>query len=349
MEFTNRQIMCTLSYIAYLGVTNIGSNEENAKKIFPKIKKNLEELPPVKGDWELVWGPSVYKFTIAFFDNNMMFIVRNVHDPDKYVVVIRGTNFVSLSDWVVEDFLFIKQLPWKYGDPLLTKKARISRSTQIGLDILSELTPPQDIPGTGATILDFFKKELESREKIDICVTGHSLGGTLASTTALWLTDTQGEVNVSDNLLWDKDKKAAISAVAFAGATAGNKGFAKYSDTRLGDNCERIYNTHDVVPYAWSASLLRKLKKLYSPHAKPGFFLRLIMIGAIWKSMNKGYAQLNKNVVSLPGKVNIGFKSYIKQMAYQHVVAYVELLEIEEYIDIEEYFPHWSQLMNILE
>jgi hypothetical protein len=62
----------------------------------------------------------------------------------------------------------------------------------------------------------------DSREAIEIYVTGHSKGGALSSTLALWLADTQGRDHVRDEDLWDPEKKAQIYAYSFAGPTAGN-------------------------------------------------------------------------------------------------------------------------------
>jgi len=64
-------------------------------------------------------------------------------------------------------------------------------------------------PLAGTSLKQFLKMHTSSNAKSDVYVTGHSKGGALSSTLALWLADTQGQQpDVSEE--WDRDSKAAV-------------------------------------------------------------------------------------------------------------------------------------------
>ena len=71
-----------------------------------------------------------------------------------------------------------------------------------------------------ATLLEFLKSQ--TAKPIKVCVTGHSLGGCLAGTFALYLKDNRGS--------WDSSGTSPVCCITFAAPTAGNAAFATYSD-----------------------------------------------------------------------------------------------------------------------
>lgn len=334
MTYTNNQTMLSLAYISYYGFGLIGSDEENAKHIEGDINKALKTWPAVKDQWELVWGPGVFAFKDVIFDDNLMYVVRNIKDPTQYVVAIRGTNPVSLSDWLVEDFDVIPMVKWKYGKPDYKLKPKISKSTSIGITHLQEMVAPAGVPGAGTTILEFFQQNIGANDKASICFTGHSLGGALSPTMALWMKDIQDEELKGD---------VTVSTVAFAGPSAGNKDFATYSDSRFEEGqCTRIWNNLDVVPYAWNTHSLSKLYSLYLPHLLlPGPIMTGFISTLIAASLFTNYTQIQKKAPPLKGKFKPLLFNYFAQGVYQHVVGYPEAMGLckNNEIPVYELFP----------
>src|SRR5208282_805605 len=105
----------------------------------------------------------------------------------------------------------------------------------------------------GIDLRTFLAKTINNaHEPVDIFVTGHSKGGALSSTLALWLADTQGKGSVPKDEQWDIDGKATVYCYSFAGPSAGNAKFADHSNQKIGARCWRIANRQDLVPHAWS-------------------------------------------------------------------------------------------------
>jgi hypothetical protein len=112
---------------------------------------------------------------------------------------------------------------------------------------------------------------------INLCVTGHSLGGCLAGSLALYLKN-----NAS---IWDASGKSSVSCITFAAPTAGNAIFAQYSDSQfkgapnppnwdptLGTNCDAVRCNFDVAPMAWiytNLSASPTYSPLFSIYAPP--------------------------------------------------------------------------------
>lgn len=334
MNYSHNQKMLSLAYISYFGFDLIGSDTENAQHIEGDINKALKSWPAVKKQWQLVWGPGVFAFDGAIFDDNLMYVVRNIQDPTQYVVAIRGTNPVSLSDWLVEDFDVISMVKWPYAKPEGKLTPKISKSTHIGITHLQEMVAPEGVPGAGTTILEFFQQSISAKDKASICFTGHSLGGALSPTMALWIKDIQDEQLPGD---------VSVSTVAFAGPSAGNKDFAQYSDSRFAEGqCSRVWNSLDVVPYAWSTHSLSKLYSLYMPHLLlPGLVMTGFISTLIAASLFTNYTQIQKETPAVTGKFKPLLFNYLAQGVYQHVVGYPEAMGMlkNNAIPVYELFP----------
>jgi len=326
MKYTKEQLMLTFSYMSYYGFGLEGSDSENAIKIAKDVNKALKTWKPVKNKWELVWGPCAFAFKGDKFDDNLMFVVRGNEDPGKLVVAIRGTNPLSLKDWLIEDFDVVPMTKWKYGEKAKGLNPKISRGTDVGLTHLQEMVATEGVPGAGLSLLQFLQEAANEKKETEICVTGHSLGGALAPTLALWLKDIQGtEMPVNAN----------ISTVAFAGPSAGNEDFANYSDQRFGDQCVRIANSLDVVPYAWNTKSLSQLYFLYKPHL---LFPGPILFGGfglmIAMSFLGKYHQIKADTPALNGVYKPLLYNYFAQGLYQHAVGYPEIMGMLKNDDI---------------
>ncbi len=275
---TQRQIMLCFAYLAYCGetITTADPNFANVEQtiyglltgaISPTASSPLVPITAAPcGPWNVVWGPAIYTVPGALYQDNLMYVVQNQADPTQYAIAIRGTNFSSDLDWLLEDFDVLQMMPWPNGDG-----AMISESTNIDMQILLAM---QGVISTGgvygnssASLLDFLSSQT-TKNAICVGVTGHSLGGCLASTFALYLNDNQSQ--------WDAaytTSPSTLYAVTFAGPTAGNQAFANYSnqqfqnqykknpapnwDTNWGGviptNCDAVQNSMDIVPLMWVA------------------------------------------------------------------------------------------------
>jgi hypothetical protein len=284
----NRQReMAKLAFLSYVGDALEGSDDEVEGKLVGCMNTALAAQAPA---WELAWGPAVYHFFSTGLDDNMMYVARERAKPSHLAVVVRGTNPTAFLDWLVEDFDVLDQVSWSTGNP--TGQPKVSKGTSEGLHILQGMTPegaPQQ------TLEDFLATEASTYPGLRIDVTGHSLGGALAPTLALWLSDTQGG--------WDPAGQAEISVYPLAGPTAGNADFAAYYDQRLGSSTVRLWNPFDIVPLAWNHESMGKLADLYEPLTRAEPIERGAIDGLRSLTRDKGYTQINAAQQSLSGGV----------------------------------------------
>lgn len=210
------------------------------------------------GNWKCVWGPAVMKHKTYNKAINTMFIAQNVDSPSVFVVAIAGTNFTSVDDWVAEDFDIATIKYWDsivaniydtavFAKPQKVTNPFVSRATYRGLFNLASLTDKV----TNTTALAFLKSVGDTAKgKINIWTTGHSLGGALSPTLALYLNDTKATWCPNDS------NNVSINCLAVAGATPGDISFSRRYYKELGSNTIRIWNHNDPVPHGFQANIL---------------------------------------------------------------------------------------------
>ncbi len=340
MKFNIDQQMLTLSYISYTGYCLTGSDKHNARKIAPKIVEDLALELPTADKWRLVWGPAVSELFLSIFDDNMAYVVQHMDKPNCFAVVFRGTNPVSLSNWIDEDFFVFRKDPWMLGNKKIPG-AKISRGTHLAMKKVKNLEAPSGCPGAGTTMLQFLRIQSETQTKpLEVYVTGHSLGGTLSATYGLFLKQSSGNKDIPVKEQWDPTGKAKIIVKAFAGATAGNKGFAEYSDSLLDKKAmNRIGNSLDLVPNAWNRDTVKKWPDIFKPVAKPNWFFDIFIFQAKIAAALTDYTQPQADTPLLQGSLSDPCNTYFQQTLYQHVVAYPTLLGLEGVLDPVKYFP----------
>src|SRR5215470_1952251 len=146
MTFNDESIMLTLAALTYRGFQDALEGRVHDGIVSGAVLGGLSTLPPVKNEWELIWGPATDRDRGLAIDTNMMYVVRSRSVPSRLVIAIRGTNPLSIPDWVFGDFWVREKVGWPYattGDP-----AAISKSTALGLRALQEMRsgpPPMDL------------------------------------------------------------------------------------------------------------------------------------------------------------------------------------------------------------
>lgn len=252
----NVRLIFALSMLSNIPAATTGNSEQIVKYAKPKIQRALASAPSVDSvqlsGWKLAWGPAVIakpgskgvdKELVA---SNAMSIFQN---GNTYIIGIQATNPNSTYDWVVEDGNVHATVPWNVLSPATQAPATavVSKGTSIGLNtLLDSLTDDS----THLSAVQYLKgQNLQSGSQV--IVTGHSLGGALSPSLALYLKD--------NSALWG-GSNAAVYCLSTAGPTPGNGDFATYYNTQLQNNTQRIWNDMDVVPRAWVQSLLTQVE-----------------------------------------------------------------------------------------
>lgn len=289
-------------------------------RVYVALQQALANAAPTIGRWQVVWGPAIYQIPAGWLAANEMYVARSVDDPTQYVIAIAGTNFSSKFDWDVEDFLVDVQLPWVYAPD--SPDSKISLGIATGLSILQNIQPSGDRPGAGASLTDFLKTI--TGRAVRMVVTGHSLGGALAPTLALWLADTQGLAGH-----WDPSSHAAIETMPTAGFPAGNGAFAAHSDDRLGAAVARFNNSLDAIPRWWNEATLAQIPTLFEPDIPASDTIRDLVRKASVAAKDGDYTPIDASAPPLPGEVDRTLitkqsdaDNFFAQAGYQHLSAY---------------------------
>ena len=108
--------MLVLSMLSYRAYHDLRPGEVQLARLRRAVERGLTELPVVADRWELVWGPAAYRAPFTVFDENVLYVVRNRTDTRRFAVVTRGTNPVSLADWLFGDLWTGLLTSWPFGD-----------------------------------------------------------------------------------------------------------------------------------------------------------------------------------------------------------------------------------------
>ena len=140
--------MLTLAAISYRGCEFNLSNPHSRNIVYDEIARCLNAFSAVQGKWKPAWGPAGSRFGNTGTDTSAMYVVRNIRAPSSLAILVRGTNFFSLEDWLSN--LLIDQISWPYGGAV--GSCKISHSIWLGLRILQRLRsgPIPPVPVTQA-------------------------------------------------------------------------------------------------------------------------------------------------------------------------------------------------------
>ncbi len=214
------KVTMTLAALCYV-------NENNPAFIKDSLKVQLAmQNYSTAGKWKLAWGPALSS------DNaNMMYIAKDTtQSPPAYCLAIRGTDWCFISN-IIQDLYVWNQIPYPYGSASDTVK--VAQGTLGGLDTLLQITDPV----SGQTVQQFLNS-LPS-EGADFYITGHSLGGALATIFTSWFLDA------------GFGSKFSMKSYTFAAPSVGNEGYRLYFDNLIVTNnseSHRLINSRDVIP-----------------------------------------------------------------------------------------------------
>lgn len=327
-QYNQAQQMFALSSLSNMSGAFKGTGSKIAAKMKPELLEIFADatIQGQIGEWELVWGPVVDVSPLPiigdFLAINTMYIARSSGATPQYVVAIAGTNEVSKFDWLIEDFWVDKTVTWPYLPSGSETNPQISDGTNFGLN---KLLGMQD---NGQSARDYLQANATETSGTSVMVTGHSLGGALSPSYALYLHDTAAD--------WNADGNATIFCQPTAGPTPGDENFATYYDDALGSKTNRVWNKFDMVPHAWEKDMLEEVPDLFAPTIEPDFLVKGFVDVALHISRNTPYTQLCADV---PGSnstvIVIGsggtFEQFMKEACYQHIDAYINIFELSDF------------------
>jgi triacylglycerol lipase len=227
------ELAMTLSTLAYVDENRTATQQE----MINEINAGLEEAG--YDSWRVAWGPALNADR-----SNLAFAARN-SETGQLAVSIRGSDFSFWLNWI-QDLAVITLVPYDQFVPTVSSTAQIARGTAIGLRNVLRM---QD----GTESLETFLTA--APEETPILITGHSLGGCIASVLAPCVANWVGSA-------------ANISVYTVAAPSPGNAEFAAYYNRlftdQLGESTAfRFFNSLDVVPNAWAS--LATVETYYPP------------------------------------------------------------------------------------
>ena len=248
------------------------------------------------------WGSSVEK-------DGIYAIVAQNKSTEQLAIAIQGTQ--NALDFL-KDFHVIPQVQF---EPI--SGAAIASGSNHGLNALLAMTN-----NSGETLQSF----LESLNSgTYLLVTGHSLGGNLASVLTPWIAANISAFGGGGSI---SSLPANLNAITFAAPTAGNAAFASFLNNNSA-NYQAYFNTNDVIPYAWATSgewNVSNVDNLFpspGPNPAPSNIQGIISEKiSMMKLAKVSYTQTNGNTFSFAPIAASGSDPWIWEMEYQHNYAY---------------------------
>jgi len=277
---------------------------QHEERILAGINVLLGEMMP---DWQGVWG------ALSNDGANFAYLAYN-QGANAVAVVIRGTIFTPID--LLEDLQVGALVPFTPVPPnLFPAPILVSQGAMVAFnETVSMISSVAKTNLIGA---------LATYQVPTVYVTGHSLGGCIASMVALTLA-------TGGLLSWSP----SIVAYTFAAPTAGLQAFAdcydQYVTTGSGNAAWRVHNGYDIVPNAW-ASLAEAEGFFPTPPGPAANDVAKGLINQFAQSTNANpYVQTNQRSTETAIRLNPHYTHYdaqatcetvgdfLAQIAYQH-------------------------------
>lgn len=277
--------------------------------LMPGMIKNTQVPQPGTAVWRCLWGPAQNDD-----DANLVFVAGYFPDPnaapESIFVTIRGTD-VDIDDiwgilWQIREDLDAgdpQPMPWALNDP-----ARVASGTLDGLTTvqgLADFTQPPE----KETLTQFLTTFLSNPANANVTtvVTGHSLGGCLATIVAMWI-----------RTLPLPNYRGTIQPITFAAPTAGNGNFAKYYN-ELFPSARRFQNSLDVIPLLYYD--LGAIDGIYGGLLPAPDYVRAGVALMEEEAGGAGYTQPAQGQQILPGTQLASDTEWSTQAFHQHHLA----------------------------
>ncbi|MDR6294467.1 hypothetical protein E9232_007021 [Inquilinus ginsengisoli] len=227
--YTDTQIMMTLAAFTADGATARPSGEtpaQQAARIGQGITAQLALTDlATQGNWSLTW------VGLTQSGANLAYIAQGPNDSDgnsTYALILRGTVMGNPID-TAQDMQVGLMLPFAAGGT--PTSGSVGNISQGAMAAFTDIVMGTDLVS-----------QLQSSAPYTLYVVGHSLGGAMATTVALFLQQlvSAGTLSIT-----------SILPYTFAAPTAGDANFAAWFDSQFpGAVC--TYNKYDLVPNAWA-------------------------------------------------------------------------------------------------
>jgi hypothetical protein len=323
------RLLLTLAASAYVDEKPLPGESVQAQT--SRMRRDIDTAlgqSPYAG-WRVVWGPG-----LTADRGNMMYVVGN-QATGQYAVAVRGTDWSFVLDWVEDFASLLPLIPFPYLVPPGGNGITIAAGTSFGLGELIQMRGAENTPDANADTAEAFLHSLPAGS--EVYITGHSLGGCLASVVGAWLASVYGGAG-------------RLKTYTFAAPSAGNRAFADYynrlfTDPSTGQSTAfRVFNSLDAVPNAWAT--LSTIPTYYSPSPRCPFYVKDIVDEAI-TDVGSEYVQVGDpttgSAVELTGQAvpwsswwdldPTGTAQFAHQVGEQHATAtYLGLLAATPHI-----------------
>lgn len=204
----------------------------------PFPARSLEKYLP---GWKLAWNPEPVGGNYAFAATN----------GKIYAVGIRGSllqfNWDAFQNWFYQDLNIATAKKWEYTNGF--GNARVATGSYEGWNNIAGMTDKI----TGQTLFAFL--DSATKKETQVILTGHSLGGNLATVLA--------------SQLWQQFKNEGkerknLNVITFGAPAAGNQSFAEDFDLKFPDAL-RFENSHDPAAKYPCAGKISGLGNLFEP------------------------------------------------------------------------------------
>jgi Lipase (class 3) len=304
----DRVSMMTLSAFASIDETPLPN-----ESVIAQERRMLSDLQAALSS--TVWTPLWVGLSGDPERANVSYIARSsAFSPQAYAVVIRGTDFDIKTDWQ-EDF---EVAPPPVGFTVGSQTVQIAAGALQGHTYITQAQGAD-----GRTMLEALAG-FAGGGGARVFVTGHSLGGALSTTVALYLENARALA------------ETFYQVYTFAAPTVGLSDFAKLFDTTFNgsdfnaNSSWRVYNSWDLIPQCWAPGTLSGLSSWY-PRPGPS---QVPAVQAIIKGLQnrpKGlqYTQPTVNPIPLnnpswaaaymdSGCTKETLEAFMCQVAFQH-------------------------------